>query len=90
MEEAFKNTISEIGIIKVDSEGRLKAYCSFLIDGVFAVHDARIIEGKNGLFVAMPSRKNKDGKYQDICYPTSDFFRKEITKKVLEEYQKQV
>lgn len=84
------NSISEIQIEKVDSQSCLKAYVSFLVDESFAVHGARIIEGKNGLFVAMPSRKDKNGKYEDICYPTSDFLRKEITTKVLEEYKKEV
>lgn len=81
-------TISEIEVVKVETEGRLKAYVSFLLGDSFAVHGARVVEGKNGLFVAMPSRKNKEGKFEDICYPTSDFLRKEITTKVLEEYQK--
>lgn len=80
--------ISEIDIVKVESEGKLKAYVSFLLNKSFAVHGARIIDGKNGLFVAMPSRKDKEGKYQDICYPTSDALRKEITFRILEEYQK--
>lgn len=80
--------ISEIEIVKLEAGGSLKAYVSFLLNDSFAVHDVRIVEGKNGLFVAMPSRKNKNGKFQDICYPTSDALRKEITKKILEEYQK--
>jgi stage V sporulation protein G len=46
--------------LSAQSGDRLKAFCTMTLDGEFVVRDLKIIEGTNGLFVAMPSRKLTD------------------------------
>lgn len=79
--------IGNIVINKVENEGKVKAYVTFVINDNFAVHDARIIEGNNGLFVAMPSRKTANG-FKDVCHPIIKELRQEIDRIILEEYNK--
>lgn len=78
--------IGNIVINKVD-EGKVKAYVTFVLNDNFAVHDARIIEGNKGLFVAMPSRKTTNG-FKDVCHPITQELRQEIDRIILEEYNK--
>lgn len=68
-------------------DSKLKAVASLVIDDCFVVKNVRVIEGKNGLFVSMPSRKNADGKYSDICFPIVSEVREQIEKIVLDAYQ---
>lgn len=70
--------ITDVRIRKVEGQNRLRAVASITIDGAFAVHELRIIEGKNGLFVAMPSRQSADGTFRDIAHPINADTRKEI------------
>ncbi|MEE1043206.1 MAG: septation regulator SpoVG, partial [Clostridia bacterium] len=61
--------ITDIKIRKINSEGRMKAVVSVTFDDVFVVHDIKIIEGTDKMFVAMPSRKTPEGEYRDIAHP---------------------
>ena len=61
--------ITDIRIKKVETGNRLKAIASVTIDDCFAIHELRVIEGKEGLFVAMPSRQTTDGVFRDIVHP---------------------
>lgn len=80
--------ITSVNIRKVDKEdSRMKGIASILIDDCFAVHDIRIIEGDNGLFVAMPSRKTAVGGYRDIAHPINQDIRKLFEEKILEAYK---
>ncbi len=79
--------IEDIKIKKVEKEGRVKAYASFTLNGVFVVHKARIIEGANRLLVAMPSHKTNNG-FQDVCHPISQEFRQELETALLSEFNK--
>ena len=78
--------ISEIRIRKVEGDGKLKAYVTVTFDSVFVVHNVKIIEGKTGLFIAMPSRKTANGEYKDVAHPISPDFRNEIQEKIIAEY----
>ena len=69
---------------------KMKGLASVLIDNCFAIHDIRIIEGENGLFVAMPSRKAATGGYRDIAHPISSECRKMFEDAILEEYNKEL
>jgi stage V sporulation protein G len=80
--------ITEIRIRKVASEGKLKAYVTVTFDDCFVVHNVKVIEGKTGLFIAMPSRKTRTGDYKDVAHPISLEFRNELQNKILEEYEK--
>lgn len=81
--------ITEIKVFPVN-EDRLKAYASITIEGCFVVRDLKIIKGHTGLFVAMPSKKRKDGQFKDIAHPLNQETRDEIEKAVFAEYEKTV
>ena len=68
--------ITDIRIKKVETGNRLKAIASVTIDDCFAIHELRVIEGKEGLFVAMPSRQTTDGVFRDIVHPIDQPTRK--------------
>ncbi|MBQ9370181.1 MAG: septation regulator SpoVG [Clostridia bacterium] len=70
--------------------GKLKAVASITIDGCFAVHDIKIIEGNNGPFIAMPSRKTPEGEFKDIAHPINPEARAMISDKILKAYQEQL
>ena len=78
--------ITELRLRKVENEGKLKAYVTVTFDNCFVVHNVKIIEGKTGLFIAMPSRKTANGEYKDVAHPISPDFRNELQEKILAEY----
>ena len=80
--------ITDIRIRKVEKEGKMKAVVSITIDDEFVVHDIKIIEGNDGNFIAMPSRKTPDGEYKDIAHPINTETRELIKTRVLEAYEK--
>jgi len=82
--------ITDIRIRQVGTEGKLKAYVTVTFDDCFVVHNVKIIEGKNGAFIAMPSRKTKKGEYKDVAHPINSDFRGMLQQKILEEYDRQV
>lgn len=73
-----------------EKESRMKGIASVIIDDCFAIHDIRIIEGENGLFTAMPSRKTSSGEYRDVAHPINGECRKMFNDAILEEYKKQI
>jgi stage V sporulation protein G len=81
--------ITEVKVFPVNEE-RLKAYVTITIDGVFVVRDLKIIKGNEGLFVAMPSKKRKDGQFKDIAHPLNQETRSEIETAVFDAYEKEI
>lgn len=83
--------ITDIKIRLVTKENdRLKAVASVVFDECFVLHDIKIIDGKLGLFIAMPSRKTPDGEYKDIAHPLNTETRDTINREVLAAYEKTV
>ena len=81
--------LTSVTVRKIEKEGsRMKGIASVLIDDSFAVHDIRIIEGDNGLFTAMPSRKTATGGYRDIAHPINPEVRKMFDETIIAEYKK--
>ena len=78
--------ITEVNVFPVN-EDRLKAYVSITIDGCFVVRDLKVIRGNSGLFVAMPSKKRKDGQFKDVAHPLNQETREEIEKAVFDAYE---
>jgi len=78
--------ITEVVIRPVTDE-RLKAYVSMTLDNALVIKDIKIVEGQNGLFVSMPSRRRKNGKYQDIAHPINTEFRKQVETRIFDEYR---
>ncbi len=81
--------ITSVTVRKFEREGnRMKGIATVVIDDAFAIHDIRIIEGDNGLFIAMPSRKTATGEYKDIAHPINTDVRTMFQSAILEEYNK--
>ena len=78
--------ITDIRVRKVTGEGKLKAYVTVTFDNCFVVHNVKIIEGKSGVFIAMPSRKTRAGEYKDVAHPIFPEFRAKLQKQILEKY----
>jgi stage V sporulation protein G len=79
--------ITSITIRKMGSEGKMKAIVSVTFDNAFVVHDIKVIEGTNGYFIAMPSRKTQDGEFKDIVHPINSEFREKLSGEVLKKYR---
>ena len=80
--------ITDVRIRKINDEGKMKAVVSITFDDEFVVHDIKIIEGQNGLFIAMPSRKMGEGDFRDIAHPLVSETRNKIRDAIFEEYEK--
>ncbi len=80
--------VTDVRIRKIRDEGRMRAVVSVTFDDAFVVHDIKIIEGQNGLFVAMPSRRVGDSDYRDIAHPIHQQMRNELAEVVFSEYEK--
>ena len=79
--------ISDIRIRKVENdENKLRGIASITIDDCFVIHDIKIIEGKESLFIAMPSRKTKEGEYKDIAHPINSETRQMLSDAILKAY----
>ncbi|HEY8364155.1 MAG TPA: septation regulator SpoVG [Haloplasmataceae bacterium] len=78
--------VTNVRIRKVENKNRLKAIATITLDDCFVVHELRLIEGKNGWFVAMPSKKNFKDEYKDLCHPITQELREEIEEVVLKAY----
>ena len=78
--------ISEVRIT-LRNEEKLKAFASITFDDCFVVRGLKVISGSQGYFVSMPSRKRKDGSYQDIAHPINNEMRKKIEDKVLDAFE---
>ena len=81
--------ITEVKVFAVN-EDRLKAYVSITIDNAFVVRDLKIIQGTSGLFVAMPSKKRKDGQFRDIAHPLNQETRTMIEDAVFEAFENEL
>lgn len=80
--------ITDVRIRKVAEEGKMKAIVSITFDEEFVVHDIKIIEGQNGLFIAIPSRKMSEGDFRDIAHPILSETRNKIKDAIFAEYEK--
>ena len=79
--------ITDIRIRKTYTENRLRALVSITVDYDLAVHDIKVIEGPERLFVAMPSRKDENGSFRDIAHPITTAARRQLEDAILSAYQ---
>lgn len=83
--------ISDVRIrLTQKDDSKLKAVASITIDECFVVHDIKIIEGTDDLFIAMPSRKTNNGEYKDVAHPLNTETREELKNKILSAYQAEI
>ena len=80
--------ITDVRVRKINDEGKMKAVVSITFDDEFVVHDIKIIDGQNGLFIAMPSRKMGEGDFRDIAHPLVSETRNKIKQAIFEEYDR--
>lgn len=80
--------VTDVRLRRVNTEGRMRAIASITLDNEFVVHDIRVIDGNNGLFVAMPSKRTPDGEFRDIAHPINSGTRGKIQEAVLAEYHR--
>ena len=80
-------TITDVRIRKIATEGKMKAIVSVTFDNEFVVHDIKVIEGQNGLFIAMPIRKTPVGEFKDIAHPINTDTREKIQNSILKAYE---
>ena len=78
--------ITDVRIRMRETTESIKAFASIVIDNAMAVHEIKVIEGENGLFIAMPSRRTSEGKFVDIAHPLNTETRNLIQMAVLEAY----
>ena len=78
--------ITDVRLRKVNSENRMKAVASVTFDNEFVIHDIKVIESQNGLFIAMPSKKTPTGEFKDIAHPLNQETREKIEKAIFEAY----
>jgi stage V sporulation protein G len=79
--------ITEVKVFPIQEE-KLKAFVSIVFDQCFMVNDIKIIQGRDGLFISMPSRKKKNGEFKDVAHPLNNETRRMIEEKVLSEYDR--
>ena len=71
----------------IRESNQLKAFVNIVIDDAFIIRNIKVIEGQNGLFVAMPSRRVSTGEYRDIAHPINTETRNEIEKIIIDKYK---
>jgi stage V sporulation protein G len=80
--------ITEVKVFPVSDNEKLKGYATIILDDCFVVRDLKVIQGNNGLFIAMPSKKTKDGTYRDTAHPLNNETRRMIEDAVIGEYER--
>lgn len=79
--------ITDVRLRKVNNQDtRMKALVSITFEGSFVIHDLRVIEGNNGLFVAMPSKRTPDGEFRDIAHPINSEMRQHVQEEIMKVY----
>jgi stage V sporulation protein G len=81
--------ITEIRVFPVEEE-KLKAFVSVVFDNCFIISDIKIIEGTTGLFLSMPSKKGKNGKFRDIAHPLNSDTRDWMSRQIIDKYEHEV
>jgi stage V sporulation protein G len=79
--------ITEVKVFPVQEE-KLKAFASIVIDRCFMVNDIKVIQGKDGLFISMPSRRKKNGDFKDVAHPLNNETRRMMEERILSEYER--
>ncbi len=79
--------ITDIRIRKVNSDGKMKAVVSVTFDEALVIHDIKVIEGQDKVFIAMPSRKTPDGEFKDIAHPINAQMREKLQNAIIAAYE---
>lgn len=80
--------ITEVKVLPVDGDEKLKAYVTVKLDDCFVIRDMKVIKGTSGYFIAMPAKKMKDGTYRDLVHPLDKSTRQQLEDLVMDEYKR--
>lgn len=81
--------ITEVKVHPVKGNNKLKAYATVVFDNSFIVRDLKIIEGNDGYFISMPSRRTKDGSFRDIAHPLNTDMRTALEEAIINKYKEE-
>lgn len=81
-----KMNITNVRIKKMENDAKLKAWASVTFDNIFVVHNIKVIQGQDDMFIVMPNRLTKGGEFKDIAHPITTEFRQELQEKILDAY----
>lgn len=79
--------ITDIRIRRMGTEGKMKAVVSVTFDDALVIHDIKVIEGQDKMFIAMPSRKTPDGEFKDIAHPINAQMRDLLQTSIIEKFE---
>ncbi|POR05670.1 transcriptional regulator [Alkalispirochaeta sphaeroplastigenens] len=79
--------ITDIRVRRVGGEGKLRAYVTVTFSDCFVVHNIKVIHGRGGVFIAMPSRRTNAGEYKDVAHPINSDFRTTLQNEILRAYE---
>ena len=79
--------ITDIRVRKIQGDGKMRGMASITIDDEFVVHDIKIIDGEKGFFIAMPSRRSKEGEFRDVAHPIKSETRTQLQNMILKAYE---
>jgi stage V sporulation protein G len=82
--------VTDVRVRRLTQDGKMRAIVSITLNDKFVVHDVRVIEGNNGLFVAMPSKRTPSGEFRDIAHPINVEARQVIQQSVLDAYNREL
>lgn len=78
--------ITNVKVVKISEKNRMKAVASITIDDCFVVNDIKVLEGENGLYISMPSRKTLNGDFKDVAHPINSETRNLIQESIINKY----
>ena len=81
--------ITEIKVFPVEEE-KLKAFVSIVLDHCFMVNDIKVIQGRDGFFISMPSRRKRNGRFKDVAHPLNNETRRMIEDQILAQYDRAI
>lgn len=79
--------ITKVQVNKSSNSGKIVAFATITLNESFCINGIKVIDGQNGLFIGMPSRKNKNNEYEDVCFPVNSETRKLFTEAILDKYK---
>lgn len=80
--------VTDIRLRKIQGNPVVKGVASVTFDNAFVVHDIKVLESKDGMFIGMPSRKDEDGNFHDVAHPLNGMFREYVSKMIIDEYKR--
>ena len=82
--------ITDIRVRRMSSDSKMKAVVSVTFDDALVIHDIKVIEGQDKMFIAMPSRRTPEGEFKDIAHPINAQMRDLLQKSIISKYEEMI